>query len=350
MAGNDHEDRERDEHADWSRKHSPTAYRAWMEHLYSQWERDNTAYFHGALKRPHLAFGVTPPRSLWRFKPRTGNGAPVHFLFNERLMFPADLDQTREWVSETWSEGHRRFVEDALLSLTVRQQVHEVEGIDEETYRGFGPRFLYHANRIGPEIGVGQASLRSDGTGHFLASAWPHGGRPEGYYNGITSRALGLAVPTRTGTRRNGPAPPNLGMWDLVLFHLAMGTHKKLEDLARNQANWLDRLRTGKIPAAKKLFEEGKEEPDGQPIVGEASFNPGWLTANNGIARKLLEAITQYRTYADLPVLADALEEAGCEDGTILRHLRARMEHNVTCWVLRGLLGSQEQDVHNSGW
>jgi hypothetical protein len=36
--------------------------------------------------------------------------------------------------------------------------------------------------------------------------------------------------------------------------------------------------------------------------------------------------------------LADALEEAGCRDDRILRHLRARMEHNRSCWVLCSLL------------
>jgi len=43
------------------------------------------------------------------------------------------------------------------------------------------------------------------------------------------------------------------------------------------------------------------------------------------------------------PVLADALEDAGCDDGRILRHLRSATKgHGPRCWVLKGLLGSKD--------
>src|SRR5262249_18447862 len=43
-------------------------------------------------------------------------------------------------------------------------------------------------------------------------------------------------------------------------------------------------------------------------------------------------------TFADLPVLADALEDAGCEDAAVLAHCRSGDEHVRGCWVLDALL------------
>jgi len=43
--------------------------------------------------------------------------------------------------------------------------------------------------------------------------------------------------------------------------------------------------------------------------------------------------------YGGLPVLADALEEAGCTDADLLGHLRGPGPHVRGCWVLDLLLG-----------
>jgi hypothetical protein len=40
-----------------------------------------------------------------------------------------------------------------------------------------------------------------------------------------------------------------------------------------------------------------------------------------------------------LPVLADALEEAGCTDEVILSHCRQSGEHVRGCWVVDAVLG-----------
>ncbi len=69
------------------------------------------------------------------------------------------------------------------------------------------------------------------------------------------------------------------------------------------------------------------------------TVRPGWLAWNGGIVRRLAQAIYQDGTFDRLPVLADALEEAGCSDTDILAHCR-RGEHHVRgCWVVDQLLG-----------
>ncbi|MBA4186914.1 MAG: hypothetical protein C0467_02735 [Planctomycetaceae bacterium] len=44
-------------------------------------------------------------------------------------------------------------------------------------------------------------------------------------------------------------------------------------------------------------------------------------------------------TFDVLPILADALEEAGCSNPEILDHCRGSAKHKHTCWVIDLLLG-----------
>jgi hypothetical protein len=71
------------------------------------------------------------------------------------------------------------------------------------------------------------------------------------------------------------------------------------------------------------------------------SVSPSWLTWNGGTVAKLAAAIYDERRFADLPVLADALEDAGCADAAILGHCRGPGEHVRGCWVVDLLLGRQ---------
>jgi hypothetical protein len=53
----------------------------------------------------------------------------------------------------------------------------------------------------------------------------------------------------------------------------------------------------------------------------------------------LASAVYTERAFDRLPVLADALEEAGCVDADILSHLRGAGPHALGCWCLDLLLG-----------
>jgi hypothetical protein len=77
-----------------------------------------------------------------------------------------------------------------------------------------------------------------------------------------------------------------------------------------------------------------------------AAVDPAWLAWNSAAAVRLARAAYDER---DLPggnldntrlaVLADALEEAGCQDPAILGHLRSGGEHVLGCYVVDALLG-----------
>jgi hypothetical protein len=78
-------------------------------------------------------------------------------------------------------------------------------------------------------------------------------------------------------------------------------------------------------------------------IVGNpfrsVSFDPAWRTsAAIGLASTMYDA----RNFNAMPILADALQDAGCEDESILSHCRDENELHVRgCWVVDLVLGKK---------
>jgi hypothetical protein len=66
-----------------------------------------------------------------------------------------------------------------------------------------------------------------------------------------------------------------------------------------------------------------------------------WLTWNDGAVRRVAQAIYDERAFDRMPVLADALEDAGCNDEHILSHCRSAGSHARGCHVLDALLGKK---------
>jgi hypothetical protein len=64
-----------------------------------------------------------------------------------------------------------------------------------------------------------------------------------------------------------------------------------------------------------------------------------WLSWNDGAVRRLAQHVYDERAFDHLPVLADALEDAGCADGDILGHCRSGGEHVRGCWAVDLILG-----------
>jgi hypothetical protein len=60
---------------------------------------------------------------------------------------------------------------------------------------------------------------------------------------------------------------------------------------------------------------------------------PAWLKWKDGVVKRLAQSIHEERRWDELPILADALEEAGCAEPFLLDHLRAGRRHARSCWV-----------------
>lgn len=69
-------------------------------------------------------------------------------------------------------------------------------------------------------------------------------------------------------------------------------------------------------------------------------LDPGWLLADGGRVRQVAQAIYDAGTFEDMPVLADALQDAGCGDARLLDHC-LRDRHYRGCWLLDLLLGKE---------
>ena len=72
-------------------------------------------------------------------------------------------------------------------------------------------------------------------------------------------------------------------------------------------------------------------------------IDPAWLSRNGGTVAAVARVIATDRRWTDLPILADALEEAGCTDAEMLSHCRQPGEHEANCWVTDLLLERYEQ-------
>jgi hypothetical protein len=71
------------------------------------------------------------------------------------------------------------------------------------------------------------------------------------------------------------------------------------------------------------------------------TVDPSWLSWNDGTVVKLAQGIYDDRAFDRLPVLADALEEAGCTNADLLSHCRSEGPHVRGCWVVDLILGKQ---------
>ena len=69
-----------------------------------------------------------------------------------------------------------------------------------------------------------------------------------------------------------------------------------------------------------------------RPVV----FDPRWQSET---AVTLATGIYAERAFDRMPILADALEEAGCNNAAILTHCRGDGPHVRGCWVVDLILG-----------
>jgi hypothetical protein len=289
---------------------------------------------------PHLRIGGTPPRSLSCLAPFTGHGARWEIILNARLlMHPVNP----AWVQDPWpAPGLVRFVHGLLEKQLVCQYVREVEGLADDNC---GSLFCHVANRISAARGWPAVIPRrrpTDNEDALIGKSWPIGPHyrtdPACFGDDITEAAIELAIGSPVHRTVSGAATPELGIWQVVLYLLATNRADDLRCLATVQIDRLQATQRTRWPVLA-AFEEGEEEEDETRIEGKVHFEPGWLVWNGGLVRTLTESIHAFRDYLLLPILADALEEAGCTDGRILRHLRAQTKgHDSRCWVIRRLL------------
>jgi hypothetical protein len=66
------------------------------------------------------------------------------------------------------------------------------------------------------------------------------------------------------------------------------------------------------------------------------AFDPAWRTST---VVQLAQGVYESRDFSALPILADALQDAGCEDAELLGHCRGPGPHLRGCWAVDLVLG-----------
>jgi hypothetical protein len=74
------------------------------------------------------------------------------------------------------------------------------------------------------------------------------------------------------------------------------------------------------------------------PHLLDGWFNSAWVTSDAvAVARQMYES----RDFSALPILADAFQDAGCANATVLDHCRCSGPHIRGCWVVDLVLGKE---------
>jgi hypothetical protein len=101
--------------------------------------------------------------------------------------------------------------------------------------------------------------------------------------------------------------------------------------------------KNGSVTAESRATEYAEMSRQLRCIFGNpfrpSSIDPTVLTWNGGTVPRMAQSIYDGRTFDQLPILADALEEAGCDNADILAHCRSEGPHVRGCWVVDLLLG-----------
>jgi hypothetical protein len=65
-------------------------------------------------------------------------------------------------------------------------------------------------------------------------------------------------------------------------------------------------------------------------------WNPEWFTST---VRELAAHIYENRDFSAMPILGDALMDAGCDHQLVQEHCRSTKPHARGCWVVDAILG-----------
>jgi hypothetical protein len=96
--------------------------------------------------------------------------------------------------------------------------------------------------------------------------------------------------------------------------------------------DWRNQVRAKQCDLVREVF--------GNPFC-PPQFDPAWARRNDSAALKLATAIYEEKSFEEMPILGDALLDAGCEDAAILSHCQAAGEHGRGCWVVDRVLGKE---------
>lgn len=135
---------------------------------------------------------------------------------------------------------------------------------------------------------------------------------------------------------RGGPLPWYPSYEDYIFQQTQERERFAWISLAKRCVSDDSRLESNDVtPSNRPLVSALLRELFPNPFVPLA-WQPDWLTST---VRDLATHIYSTFEFGAMPILADALQDAGCDDEQILTHCRANKLHARGCWVLDAILG-----------
>jgi hypothetical protein len=104
-------------------------------------------------------------------------------------------------------------------------------------------------------------------------------------------------------------------------------------DAAAQAARWASRYREEAGDAERATQSRLLRCVFGNPLR-PVVLRPSWLAWSHGTVPELARAIYDTRAFDRMPLLADALTDAGCTEPDVLGHPRLTQEHIRGCWVV----------------
>lgn len=199
--------------------------------------------------------------------------------------------------------------------------------------------------RADARAAAGHGRGESPGENRAAARAvWAAAGRAR-KASGLAARAAGLAAATAArgqarsrlvgaGGKCLAAVPPELAPAVWQALSLPCWWAVRTEQVRTRSA------RTAAATAERQRQSDLLRELIGNPFR-PVRLDVGRLPWGGADVARLARVIDEEAAYDRLPILGDALEEAGCADEAILNHCRASAAHTRGCWALDLLLGNK---------
>jgi hypothetical protein len=143
--------------------------------------------------------------------------------------------------------------------------------------------------------------------------------------------------PMRFGRSLSGHPASEGAEFARLVISAAAGDRAGAAAVARKQAATIEEKRY-QTTLLRDLFNPFHALPPGK--TGANRWRP-WIAWNDACVPKLARSVYEEQAFDRLPVLADALEDAGCTEPALLPHLRSSGDHVRGCWAVDLILGRQ---------
>jgi hypothetical protein len=247
-----------------------------------------------------------PDKRLCYFRGRLRNG------FNRKIRLFACACCRRIWD---------HFVDErSRVAVEVAERYADGEATDEELSTAFTAAGHAHQEVFQK---IGKAGACIEWAAKYAADPIPFHGARNVIWMAATSRSYEI--------RRKRPHE-----WDAIRLFLC--------EITRNSGPFALVVGKWNVKRLRQAVATGAEKPIQMALLNDIfgnpfhpiTIDPTWLTPT---VKVMAQAIYTDRNFDQMPLLADELEKAGCDNQEILGHCRGPGPHVRGCWVVDLVLG-----------